>query len=286
LKKAILLTIISLLFFCCPLYAKDSAEIYINSKLKEFYIIANTPIDEKTHLLIDYAIEIIKYDLESINVYFVLNGLMNLNTDDKILIKKYNILKAKYFDKLSNLNDHFAEKFVLISLLSIGIDNKNDGMQENIDNKINNILDNSLETCNDKKKKAIINLLLTHDKRHSLYFADEFIKNYSHHQAIPFIKLQKLNAEKNDSTIYINAINEWIKSYGELKTPMGWKYKINALFDLANHYIEIKDYKTSKELFKKILIEAPNYLLGDQELTYKGFISGTVEIEINSGLDL
>lgn len=280
LKKLFLLTFLCFIFFYHPLYAKDSSETYINSKLKEFYIISNTPIDEKTHLLIDYAIEIIKHDLESLNCYFVLNGLINLSTDDKSLAKKYIALKTNYKDKINNLNDNFEEKIVLISLSSKEFDKKEDYLFKF---KMIDILENNLIICSDKKKAAIISLLLAHYNR---IYADRFIKNYPRHPAIPFIKLWKLNNEKNDSTAYIGEINEWIKNYGELITPMGWKYKINALFNLANHYIEIKDYKTSKELFKKILIEAPGYLLGDQELTYKGFISGTVEIEINSGLDL
>lgn len=272
--------------FCQSSYAQTTSAITINPILKDLYIIVNTPIDEKNYLVIDYAIEILQKDLSSIDCYFALSGLKNINIDDKKTVEKFKELKDKYFDSIDDLEKNFAEKVVLISLWGGGIETDNDEAMAAAVNRIVDILAKNLESCKDKKKAAIINLMLTHDKKNTLFYVDKFLKDFGNHPAAPFIYLWKYEAQKEDSSDYINNVNEWIKKYGELYTPFGWKYKIDGYFDLVNHYIEIKEYNTAKDITKKIIKEAPGYLLGDQALTYEGFITGSVEIEINAGLGL
>lgn len=272
--------------FCCPVYAQNSYDAAINPKLKDIYEIVNTPIYEKNYLVIDYAIEVLKKDLGSIDCYFALSGLKNIKIDEKNLINKYTDLKNKYFNDIDNLDDDFAEKVVLISIWGSGIDAQTDEDAENTVNRIIDILTKNLESSKDRKKAAIINLMLTHDKNKTMFYVEKFLKNFSDHPAVPFINLWKYKVDKKDSASYINEVNEWIKKYGELYTPLGWKYKVDGYFDLANHYIEIKEFDKSKDMIKKIINESKDYLIGELALTYEGFINGTVEITIGEGTDL
>ncbi len=282
-KNLILLFTFWSVLFCFPVYAQNSYEETINLKLKDIYEIVNTPIYEKNYLVIDYAIEVLKKDLGSIDCYFALSGLKNIKIDDKNLINKYTNLKNKYFGDIDNLDDDFAEKIVLISILGSGIDAQTDEDAEATVNRIIDILTKNLDSIKDRKKAAIINLMLTHDKNKTMFYVEKFSKNFSDHPAVPFIYLWKYKADKKDSTSYINEVNEWIKKYGELYTPLGWKYKLDGYFDLANHYIEIKEYENSKDMIKKIINESKDYLIGELALTYEGFINGTVEIIIGDG---
>ena len=276
-KKLILLFTFWSVLFCCPVYAQNSYDAAINPKLKDIYEIVNTPIYEKNYLVIDYAIEVLKKDLGSIDCYFALSGLKNIKIDEKNLINKYTDLKNKYFSDIDNLDDDFAEKVVLISIWEDA---------ENTVNRIIDILTKNLESSKDRKKAAIINLMLTHDKNKTMFYVEKFLKNFSDHPAVPFINLWKYKVDKKESASYINEVNEWIKKYGELYTPLGWKYKVDGYFDLANHYIEIKEYDKSKDMIKKIINESKDYLIGELALTYEGFINGTVEITIGEGTDL
>jgi len=285
-KKLILLFTFWSVLFCCPVYAQNSYDAAINPKLKDIYEIVNTPIYEKNYLVIDYAIEVLKKDLGSIDCYFALSGLKNIKIDEKNLINKYTDLKNKYFSDIDNLDDDFAEKVVLISIWGSGIDAQTDEDAENTVNRIIDILTKNLESSKDRKKAAIINLMLTHDKNKTMFYVEKFLKNFSDHPAVPFINLWKYKVDKKESASYINEVNEWIKKYGELYTPLGWKYKVDGYFDLANHYIEIKEYDKSKDMIKKIINESKDYLIGELALTYEGFINGTVEITIGEGTDL
>lgn len=285
-KKLILLFTFWSVLFCCPVYAQNSYDAAINPKLKDIYEIVNTPIYEKNYLVIDYAIEVLKKDLGSIDCYFALSGLKNIKIDEKNLINKYTDLKNKYFNDIDNLDDDFAEKVVLISIWGSGIDAQTDEDAENTVNRIIDILTKNLESSKDRKKAAIINLMLTHDKNKTMFYVEKFLKNFSDHPAVPFINLWKYKVDKKDSASYINEVNEWIKKYGELYTPLGWKYKVDGYFDLANHYIEIKEFDKSKDMIKKIINESKDYLIGELALTYEGFINGTVEITIGEGTDL
>lgn len=250
-----------LLINITPAIAQTSSEIEINTMFKEINDIVFNMKSDKYDLTIDYSIEILKYRPASLETYFTLSLIKNIDPQNNNVKKKFSALKDKYFADLEDFSSHQSEKIILIFLIGLGIESTT--YSENLSAQ-KFALEKFIQmnhTCSNDNYAALALMMLFLDKNQGLEYMKNFKDKYPKHSFLPLIELDLIaeNFNKKDYQKCIEEAKTWEQKYKNISSPYGWPLTIECYNLIILCYVSLKDHENAKKYFEIIKKEAPQY---------------------------
>lgn len=239
--------------------AKETTEISVNEIFTQIDNIKNNNYDNYD-LLVDYSVQILNNYPNTLESYYTLNILSELESSNKLNQKVANF-KNLYFQDIDDINKNTIEKMVLLSLLASGFGTDSDEncieQQKSTINWLNNVKNNCLNP--DYAALATVLLFYTKDLgyENALYFKEK----YPVHSFIPLV-CTDIIAEYSIKKDYTTAISEIIKlidKYGEIITPYNCKLKYEYYAIIAVNYMLLNDKINAEKYIKIIETEDPKF---------------------------
>jgi len=260
-KKIICLIIIIYSLFsieCNTVYAKNTEEVNTKQLFKDLNSMVIEKINYNSTKIIEYSIELINNDPNSLETLCTVSIMQNLVLDSK-LNKAINELKKNYIESISNFNTAPAEKTVLLLLIGF-YDSNTDSITNTGQFYINTLIDIRNNLQNDKYR-ALLTLLLFIDKKNGLNYMNEFKQHFINHPFTPFVELNIISSQCENNQ-YLNCINdskEWLTKFGDKLSPFGWKLSVECYSLITYCYLALNDLENAKKYYELIKIDAPNY---------------------------
>ena len=261
-KNKIIIFIFVLLniFYFSQANAQETGEVNTSQLLKEIDTIISNNLNDKMDIAITNAIQIIKNNPNSLEAFYTLTLLREINLSAKVT-NVFKELKDKYYPSINDLNTDFPEKIILAFLIGCGIESQNFDEQVSNFKQIIDILKNNKDSCQNINNKSLISILLFLDKEHSQQYMDDFLTNFPDHPAVPLVTLDKISLKYIDGSALdcIEEIKLWKEKYGEKISPLGWTLNVEAYSLITSCYISVKDFDSARKYYDLINKEAPLY---------------------------
>ncbi|HBC73713.1 MAG TPA: hypothetical protein DC017_02420 [Candidatus Wallbacteria bacterium] len=264
-KKIYYLIIIAAIFFDCSIVHADSVESYRKfCTLTGLYDTEEGEISSHLygHLAVDYAVEILKENPNSIEACEIVELVTRTLNDDKTK-DFYNKLKEKHMPNFDDPDFEPAEKIIFLSMLRCGIEAKN--LEENKQYQLlaNKGFINMKDNCMNSDYAALATKGLFKNKSNEerLMYKKYFLEKYPQHKHIPHIKqsiINELYCENNPQKC-IEELLKLAEQYKNLSTPHGWRIVMDYYCDIAYTYRDLKDFENAKKYYYMIEKEVPNY---------------------------
>lgn len=241
-------------------YAQTSNEIEINKMLNSITDICINEIDDKYDVAIDYSIEILKYKPASLESYYTIYWLSDIEHNNKVS-EKLRQLKDEFYSKIEDFNNDQAPKIILFSQYygNVVVNTEESTLlQQEVIRKLNSIKNNF---PNNEYTPLIVILLSLFDKTNEFNHLEYFKNYFPTHSLIPVIDLNIAGSHLQNQN-YFNCIDVAEKSmnlYKNVITPYGWPITMDYYNILALCYIEMKDLKKANKYIELIERYAPNY---------------------------
>lgn len=264
-KKIYCLIIIVAVFFDCSISYADSVESYRKfCKLTGLYDTAEGEMTShfNGHFAVDYAVEILKENPNSIEACEIVELVTHTLNDDKTK-DFYKILKEKHMPNFDDPDFEPAEKIIFLSMLRCGVESKS--LEENKQYQLlaNKGFVNMKDNCNNPDYAALATkgLFMVINNEERLKHTKYFYENYHYHKYIPHIEQSIINELycENDPQKCIDELLKLTEKYKDLVTPHGWRIIMEFYCDIAYNYRDLKDYENAKKYYYMIEKEAPNY---------------------------
>lgn len=254
-----------ILFFNCSVSYADSTESY-----RKFCTLVGV-YDTEEHSLtsclyghdaINYAVEILKNDPNSIEACEIIELFNRTLNDDKTL-DFYNKLQEKHMPHFEDPDYEPAEKLLFLrGLSSVRIVNN---LEENKQNQklSNKGFINMKDNCKDPDYAALATkgLFFVKNNEERLGYTKYFFEKYPKHKYIPIIELCLINEQycKSDPQKCIEELLKLSQKYKNFITPHGWRFVMDLYCNIAYSYMSLNDYKKARQYYYMIEKEAPNY---------------------------
>jgi len=256
-----ILVVVLILLNTMPVYAQSTYEIEINNIFKDINTIILNNITDNYDKIIDYSVAIIKQRPASLETYYTLSLLKNIDIKNVKVKTKFVEFKEKYFSNIDNFDSEQAEKLILIFFIGMGIEANNVDEQIAAQKFAVEKLIQIKETCLNNSYAALATMLLFLDKDNGLGYMKQFKEKYSNHAFIPLIDLDIIS-ESYGTKEYKKCIDdakEWEIKYKKIISPYGWHLTMESYNIIILCYVSLKDYENAKKYYELIKVEAPKY---------------------------
>lgn len=234
-------------------------------------IVSNKEI-EKLPTLIDYSIQILKYEPNSLRADYTIGFICFAGShDEKCMKDKFFELYEKYYANIENTENDMAEKIVVAGLLLCGFSiNEMTYAETEISNKNGNrILRNIIDNCANKDYAALgmlmLDLGISNDESKEL--CEKFKSDFPTHKAMPLVDLRLLSrkfyySKPPNYLVFIDEINKLIEKYKNIDSPRGqgvYKITVEYYASILEAYIKLNNINEAQNYFALIKKEAPEY---------------------------
>ena len=264
-KKIYYLIIIAAIFFDCSIVHADSVESYRKfCTLTGLYDTEEGEISSHLygHLAVDYAVEILKENPNSIEACEIVELVTRTLNDDKTK-DFYNKLKEKHMPNFDDPDFEPAEKIIFLSMLRCGIEAKS--LEENKQYQLlaNKGFINMKDSCKNPDYAALATkgLFVIRNDEERLGYTKYFLQKYPQHKYIPKVEQAIVNELYcvDDPQKCIEELLKLAKKYNDFVTPHGWRIVMDFYCNIAFRYRALKDYENAKKYYYMIEKESPNH---------------------------
>jgi len=271
-KKIFLSFAFLILFNFSTSYAQTTDELNINDLLKKNYKIASENDVQNMLSIIDYSIEILKKEPNSIASYYTVGCVASVcfYRNNNEIKPKFNELYDKYFLSLNDITSDTVEKIILSEILFLGY-SVNEMTDEEIENSHQigkKALQNFKDNCIDKDYAALATMFLLTGLPHNeiAELCKNFIETYPMHKAIPLIEAKMIMeiyffpTETRDYVKFIEENKKLIEKYKVIDSPFGnYKLVVDNYAFIVRAYLRLGNINEAKNYLELVKKEAPNY---------------------------
>lgn len=260
-KNCIIFFIIIIMSINTYAYAQATDEISTEDMLKEITFICSNDIAKKYDVAFDYSIEIIKRKPSSMETYYSIFWMSNIDeNENEVLKNKIKNLQDNYYSTIDNFDSDQAEKTLLL-LFFLGKEANTLDEMKSLNNLMIKLLTNIQNSCTNEYKPLVVLLLSMLDKKNEIVHINYFKENFPSDPMLPFLDLNLVGSflEDNETEKCIQVTNELITKYSNITTPYGWKITADFYNTLILCYIGLKDFDNANKYFNILKQIAPKY---------------------------